>query len=73
MYYLLIEWLILTYSNENAIVFDGCMGGGTTAVAAIETNRNFIGFEIEKAYCEIAQKSLDKLNYKNCIVPLNKE
>ena len=58
-------------NGEGGIVFDGCMGGGTTAVAAIETKRRFIGFEIEKEYCEIAKESLNKINktdYKDSII-----
>lgn len=41
----LCEYLIKTYTNENQIVLDNCMGSGTTAVAAIKTNRIFIGIE----------------------------
>lgn len=41
----LFEYLIKTFSNEGDIVLDNCMGSGTTAVACINTNRNFIGFE----------------------------
>lgn len=41
----LFEYLIKTYSNENDIVLDNCMGSGTTAIACIRTSRNFIGFE----------------------------
>lgn len=40
----LIEYLIKTYSNEGDVILDNCMGSGTTAIAAINTNRNFIGF-----------------------------
>jgi len=36
--------------NERSIIFDGCMGGGTTDIAAIRSERNFIGFEREKEY-----------------------
>jgi site-specific DNA-methyltransferase (adenine-specific) len=50
----LIEYLIKTYSNEGDTVLDFCMGSGTTAIAAINTKRNFIGFEKEKKYYEIA-------------------
>lgn len=49
------------------------MGGGTTAVATIETNRNFIGFEKEKAYCKVAKRRLAELNYKDCIVALDEK
>lgn len=49
----LIEYLIKTYTNEGELVLDNCMGSGTTAVAAINTDRHFIGFEIEKRFFEI--------------------
>ncbi|MDR7001627.1 site-specific DNA-methyltransferase [Neobacillus niacini] len=54
----LFEYLIRTYSNEEDIVLDNCMGSGTTAVACVRTNRNFIGFETELTYVEIANKRL---------------
>jgi len=50
----LIKWLIKTYSNEGDLVLDNCMGSGTTAVACIQTGRNFIGYEIDKEYYDIA-------------------
>ena len=50
----LIEYLIRTFSNENDIVLDFCIGSGTTAVAAINTSRNYIGFETDKTYYQIA-------------------
>ena len=56
----LCEYLIKTYTNEGETVLDNCMGSGTTAVACINTNRNFIGFEMEKHYCEIANKRIQK-------------
>jgi site-specific DNA-methyltransferase (adenine-specific) len=55
----LFEYLIKTYTNENEIVLDNCMGSGTTAVACVRNNRNFIGFETEPSYVEIANKRLD--------------
>jgi site-specific DNA-methyltransferase (adenine-specific) len=57
----LFEYLIKTYSNEGEIVLDNCMGSGTTAIAALNTNRKFIGFETEPAYIEIANKRIDDL------------
>ena len=57
----LIEWLIKTYSNEGETILDNCMGSGTTAVACVNTNRNFIGFEITKEYWELANKRLDEI------------
>lgn len=50
----LLEYLIKTYTNEGEIVLDNCMGSGTTAVAAINTSRNYIGFETDKTYYQIA-------------------
>lgn len=50
----LLEYLIKTYTNETDIVLDSCMGSGTTALAAINTNRAYIGFEKEVEYFELA-------------------
>lgn len=46
----LFEYLIKTYTNENETVLDNCMGSGTTAIACINTNRNYIGFELDEGY-----------------------
>lgn len=46
----MFEYLIETYTSEGDIVLDNCMGSGTTAVAAINTNRNFVGFENDKSH-----------------------
>ena len=54
----LCEYLIKTYTNPGELVLDNCMGSGTTAVAAINTGRHFIGFEKEKKYFDIAQKRI---------------
>lgn len=51
----LFEYLIKTYTNECETVLDNCMGGGTTAIACINTNRNYIGFEKEEKYFKIIQ------------------
>ena len=56
----LVEYLIKTYSNEGDIVLDNCMGSGTTAIAAINTNRNFIGFELDKNYFGIANERISE-------------
>lgn len=52
------EWLIKTYTNEGETVLDNCMGVGTVGVACKQTNRNFIGIEIDKDYFEIAEKRI---------------
>ena len=54
----LIEELVKTYTNEGEKVLDNCMGSGTTAIACMNTNRNYIGFEISKEYCDIAEKRI---------------
>jgi DNA modification methylase len=55
----LVKDHIISWSNENDIVADPFMGSGTTAKMAILTNRNFIGFEISKEYCELANKRIE--------------
>jgi site-specific DNA-methyltransferase (adenine-specific) len=58
----MFEYFIKTYTNEKDLVLDNCMGSGTTAIACINTNRNFIGFELDKQYFDIAQKRIaDKI------------
>lgn len=54
----LLEWLIKTYTNENNVVLDNCMGSGSTGVACLNTNRVFIGIEKDKKYYEIAKQRL---------------
>jgi len=54
----LFEYLIKTYTDENELVLDNCMGSGTTAIACKNTNRNFIGFENDPNYYEIATKRI---------------
>jgi site-specific DNA-methyltransferase (adenine-specific) len=56
----LFEYLIKTYTNEGETVLDNCMGSGTTAIAAINTNRNYIGFEKEEKYYHIIQERIKK-------------
>lgn len=53
----LFEYLIKTYTDEGETILDTCMGSGTTAIAALNTNRNYIGFELEKEY-------FDKINQR---------
>jgi len=57
----LCEYLIKTYTNEGETVLDNCMGSGTTAIACINTNRNFIGIEKELKYFEIAKKRIESV------------
>jgi len=55
----LCEYLIETYTNDGDIVLDNCMGSGTTAIAAIRTGRNWIGFEKDKDYFDNAVKRIE--------------
>lgn len=54
----LIKRCVKKHSNEGDVVFDGFMGSGTTAIACLNTNRNYIGFELDKTYYE---KSLERI------------
>ena len=56
----MLEWLIKSYSNENETVLDNTMGSGTTAIACINTNRNFIGIELDESYFAIAKKRVEE-------------
>ena len=56
----LLEYLIKTYTNEGDTVLDNCMGSGSTGVACINTNRNFIGYELDEKYFEIAEKRINE-------------
>jgi site-specific DNA-methyltransferase (adenine-specific) len=58
----LMEYLIKTYSNEGDIVLDNCMGSGTTGVAAKNTNRNFIGIELDSVFFEYAKNRIENSN-----------
>lgn len=60
----LLEYLIKTYSNENETVLDFTFGSGSTGVACLNTNRKFIGIEMDAKYYEIA---CDRLNNNQTI------
>jgi len=54
----LFEYLIKTYTDEGETVLDNCIGSGTTAIACINTKRNYIGFELDTSYYNIANKRI---------------
>ena len=56
----LLEYLIKTYTNENELVLDFTMGSGSCGVASLNTNRRFIGIELDKNYFEIASKRIEE-------------
>ncbi len=55
----LLEYLIKTYTIEGELVLDNCMGSGSTGVACINTNRNFIGIELDENYFNIAKERIE--------------
>ncbi len=54
----LLEYLIKTYTNEGDTVLDNCMGSGSTGEACLNTDRKFVGIELDKQYFEIARKRI---------------
>lgn len=56
----LCEYLVKTYTNTNDLVLDNCMGSGTTGVACVNTNRDFIGFELDDNYFNIAETRIQE-------------
>ncbi|MDP2673011.1 MAG: site-specific DNA-methyltransferase [Nanoarchaeota archaeon] len=60
-----ISELLKMFSKEKDIILDPFVGSGSTALACSLCDRNFIGFEIEKEYCDLAIERLDKLRYRN--------
>lgn len=61
----LFEYLIRTYTDENEIVLDNCLGSGTTAVACEISGRKWIGFETESKYIEVINKRLDSIQLED--------
>ena len=62
---LLMEYLIKTYTNENETVLDFTMGSGSTGVACVNLNRNFIGIELDDVYFIIAEQRIKKAQRQN--------
>lgn len=64
----LLEYLIKTYSNENETVLDFTMGSCSTGVACVNTNRNFVGIELDKQYFKISEERINNaVNQLNSI------
>ena len=62
----LMEYLIKTYTSEGETVLDFAMGSGSTGVACINTNRNFIGIELDEGYFKVAQERVEAARIKEC-------
>ena len=76
----LMEYLIKTYTNENELVLDFTMGSGSTGIACVNTNRNFMGIEKELKYFDISIDRIKKANrdlgffkHKDFKLNINKE
>lgn len=54
----MVKNLIVNSSQENDIILDPFLGSGTTAVAAKDLNRKYVGYEISKEYCQIAKQRM---------------
>ena len=64
----LLEYLIKTYTNEGETVLDFTMGSGSTGVACVNTNRKFIGIELDENYYNIAKERIEKAKNQQMIV-----
>lgn len=62
------EWLITLYTCDGDVVLDNCMGSGTTAIAAINSKRNYIGFELDRTYYENSIKRIEE--HKNSMTDI---
>ena len=61
----LLEYLIKTYSNENDLILDNCMGSGSTIIGCLNTNRKYIGIEKDNNYFNIAEDRINNWNKEN--------
>lgn len=66
----LISDIIKIHTNKGDLILDPFMGSGTTAVACIDTERNYIGFELDENYCKAANKRIDSYRQTNSVVNL---
>jgi len=62
----LLEYLIRTYTLEDELVLDNCMGGGSTGISCVNTNRRFLGIEKDKKYFDISKQRIQEhINRRN--------
>lgn len=55
----MLEYLIKTYTNEGETVLDNCMGSGSTGIACLRCQRNFIGIELNEEYYNLSKNRLE--------------
>ncbi len=63
----LLEYLLKTYTNENEIVLDNCMGSGSTGIACLNLNRQFIGIEKDQTYFDMAQQRITNHKWQSSL------
>jgi site-specific DNA-methyltransferase (adenine-specific) len=56
----LLEWLIKSYTIEHDVVLDNCMGSGSTGIACLNTNRDFVGMELNEEYFSVAKTRIEE-------------
>ena len=59
-----MEYLIRTYTDEGELVFDNCIGSGSTGVACVNTDRKFLGIELDETYFNIAKERIEDAQIK---------
>lgn len=64
----MIERIIKGFSVENGLVLDPFLGSGTTAIACLNTNRNYIGFELDEGYYKVANERIKSYNHHSILV-----
>lgn len=64
-----MEYLIKTYTNEGDTVLDNTMGSGSTGVACVNTDRSFIGIELEQGYFDIAKSRIEEAERMKILEP----
>lgn len=69
----MLEYLISVSSNEKDLIFDPCMGSGSTGIACINTQRNFIGIELDENYFKISSDRIEKAQQQITLFDLDGE
>lgn len=65
----LLQYLIKTYTKEGDLVLDNCMGSGATAIAALATDRKYVGYELDRDYYKMAAKRIKAFEQDMAVCP----